>query len=175
MAGSSPRMRGTLPKRVMANNLLGIIPAYAGNTIHILCRRLQRWDHPRVCGEHIYGVSPFTPCAGSSPRMRGTHRSWCTAGKEAGIIPAYAGNTLILISFVPPRRDHPRVCGEHGKASRVLPQCRGSSPRMRGTLFSNTRPAAAVGIIPAYAGNTVAVVLVFIVKGDHPRVCGEHT
>ena len=31
-----------------------------------------------------------------------------------------------------------------------------------------------VGIIPAYAGNTVAQYASMAVTGDHPRICGEH-
>ena len=34
-------------------------------------------------------------------------------GKNLGIIPAYAGNTLRRALRTQPRRDHPRVCGEH--------------------------------------------------------------
>ena len=45
-------MRGT---RVVGDDYglaVGIIPAYAGNTVHRLDRALRGGDHPRVCGEH---------------------------------------------------------------------------------------------------------------------------
>ena len=76
MRRSSPRMRGT----------------------HEAARTYarEREYHPRVCGEH----SPFDSCVGerrvSSPRMRGTHLFTLPAGLEAAIIPAYAGNTLVI-------------------------------------------------------------------------------
>ena len=56
-SGSSPRMRGTRrwsPKWMV---LHGIIPAYAGNTAGMAITSRLRWDHPRVCGEHIYPLS----------------------------------------------------------------------------------------------------------------------
>ena len=45
---------------------------------------------------------------------------------------------------------------------------------MRGT--PNVRPLAGKGdgIIPAYAGNTLALPWLFRCLRDHPRVCGEH-
>ncbi len=166
-------MRGTLPKRVMANNLLGIIPAYAGNTIHILCRRLQRWDHPRVCGEHIYGVSPFTPCAGSSPRMRGTPADRMSAQHVKRIIPAYAGNTTSGRWSHGHTRDHPRVCGEHIMPIWMVALSPGSSPRMRGTPVTDYRGATYHGIIPAYAGNTKSTSgRVKSRQGSSPRMRG---
>ena len=51
-AGSSPRMRGTLPCRVRALAARGIIPAYAGNTCRLMISSACPRDHPRVCGEH---------------------------------------------------------------------------------------------------------------------------
>ena len=73
--GSSPRMRGTR------------LPA--------LSHQPRKWDHPRVCGEHELTDEELAAQEGSSPRMRGTLcREWRVAF-EPGIIPAYAGNTVI--------------------------------------------------------------------------------
>ncbi len=52
MAGSSPRMRGTLHVTGGDAWLLGIIPAYAGNTTSTGAPLPLTRDHPRVCGEH---------------------------------------------------------------------------------------------------------------------------
>ena len=94
--GSSPRMRGTLGRRVVGLCLVGIIPAYAGNTPAACWKSWQAWDHPRVCGEHINGHYLLQPGQGSSPRMRGTHQKRRAIRREGGgIIPAYAGNTPI--------------------------------------------------------------------------------
>ena len=152
-------MRGTHDNTYGYCCYLGIIPAYAGNTLIIRCISMLSRDHPRVCGEHDIRK----PCAfillGSSPRMRGTHR-W--AGRRFysfGIIPAYAGNTVnpsprIARSRDHPRvcgntpdlqlthltyRDHPRVCGEHQTKEKAWSDGWGSSPRMRGTLYYHTQ------------------------------------
>ena len=45
---------------------------------------------------------------------------------------------------------------------------------MRGTLKRNAAIRSAQGIIPAYAGNTMALSLATMDWRDHPRVCGEH-
>ena len=45
---------------------------------------------------------------------------------------------------------------------------------MRGALDRVGDPRVGLRIIPAYAGSTVALVALFMVCGDHPRVCGEH-
>ena len=94
-AGSSPRMRGTLREGMGSNTYTGIIRAYAGNTVCRPIPHLSRGDHPRVCGEHIEYKVEGASSQGSSPRMRGTRRSCAGSGQYAGIIPAYAGNTMI--------------------------------------------------------------------------------
>ena len=88
-------MRGTLGFARFHAFDAGIIPAYAGNTYSTVNVHVAEWDHPRVCGEHhdtmIARITPLdhprvcgehcvgavrVDCAaGSSPRMRGTHRS----------------------------------------------------------------------------------------------------
>ena len=152
-----PRIRGEhRPGRRVERGVEGIIPAYAGSTSPVgrssarfmgssphtrgartttpwTCR--GRWDHPRIRGEH--------------PHRRKASMSAC------GIIPAYAGSTAARLALLDPpsgssphtrgapspasatltpRRDHPRIRGEHRKGGRVQPGVR--------------------GIIPAYAGST---------------------
>ena len=132
----------------------GIIPAYAGNTSSGQVLDLTYRDHPRVCGEHRMSMSAMTSMAGSSPRMRGTHRQACDIVLDEGIIPAYAGNTLAGEICFSPTKDHPRVCGEHRRARRHRRDPTGSSPRMRGTPTIFDSRSHKTRIIPAYAGNT---------------------
>ena len=111
--GSSPRMRGTPCLLYLLSRLQGIIPAYAGNTPCAIFHTCVTRDHPRVCGEHDRSRGERGRYRGSSPRMRGTlHRANYVEGVR-GIIPAYAGNTPPQAPPTSPRRDHPRVCGEH--------------------------------------------------------------
>ena len=173
-AGSSPRMRGTRVVSVVECTPIGIIPAYAGNTVAMVESRILAQDHPRVCGEHYSSFSFFWVLVGSSPRMRGTPNSTLLSRSSRGIIPAYAGNTIFNHSLGLSYGDHPRVCGEH--CARRIPVAirTGSSPRMRGTLIDEFLNVDTVRIIPAYAGNTPCIVHIQRNLLDHPRVCGEH-
>ena len=106
--------------------------------------------------------------------MRGTRELTVSVGVDAGIIPAYAGNTSLARLSSCSRRDHPRVCGEHVHFDRQRRYPPGSSPRMRGTRKPVKTKENGTGIIPAYAGNTSAARRREYRRWDHPRVCGEH-
>ena len=106
--------------------------------------------------------------------MRGTRGILSRGSPTHGIIPAYAGNTLLELLVRVSDADHPRVCGEHSGGLTAFLRLRGSSPRMRGTHGCENRTNRETGIIPAYAGNTRAVHVPIPVFRDHPRVCGEH-
>ena len=106
--------------------------------------------------------------------MRGTHTGRVVVEYGEGIIPAYAGNTRSFGVLSCLARDHPRVCGEHGRRVGGQDGFRGSSPRMRGTRRFDFEDSKIAGIIPAYAGNTEYERSLCPMCGDHPRVCGEH-
>ena len=111
--GSSPHMRGTHECAKSVLLVLGIIPAYAGNTSTPSETPPAHRDHPRICGEHYATRLAIADRAGSSPHMRGTLCPSYFAVQPHGIIPAYAGNTLGRARLPRPGRDHPRICGEH--------------------------------------------------------------
>ena len=113
MEGSPPPTRGTLPELIHADVLLGITPAYAGNTDRHLQGAGRHWDHPRLRGEHLIESPPDLPPVGSPPPTRGT-LTHLEFGKPAGgITPAYAGNTRHRAGAEILRQDHPRLRGEH--------------------------------------------------------------
>ena len=173
--GSSPRVRGTRGIDGGGCRRAGIIPACAGNTTPDYgCTRRGR-DHPRVCGEHPDPARQGHHDRGSSPRVRGTPPSVRTVSRPSGIIPACAGNTATSRRAARPAGDHPRVCGEHLRDMRARRLVLGSSPRVRGTPIRCLSARRATGIIPACAGNTQHFNLQNPTRGDHPRVCGEHT
>ena len=154
VVGSSPRLRGT-PHGIQGEiRIVGIIPALAGNTWSAIARRLRRRDHPRACGEHKNNGTEEYSMAGSSPRLRGTRRRRTGHVGVDGIIPALAGNTSRLGGSGSHQRDHPRACGEHFVSDDATDLFEGSSPRLRGTRHSLTKPLTTEGIIPALAGNT---------------------
>ena len=153
-SGSSPRLRGTPSMPVVPWFTSGIIPALAGNTTE------AQLDQTRQCG--------------SSPRLRGTRLFREPGLGEGGIIPALAGNTQNCYSLSGSSGDHPRACGEHPTPVGGYCGRSGSSPRLRGTHGSPSRPRSHPGIIPALAGNTLALQSITRPLRDHPRACGEH-
>ena len=153
-AGSSPRMRGA-PALLKSHGFAGgIIPAYAGSTHAPTPWTHRGRDHPRVCGEHLVRGRLVCVRQGSSPRMRGALAREVAAYDRLGIIPAYAGSTLLARRVEPHRQDHPRVCGEHWISELGISKSTGSSPRMRGARSSGSRVRLPLRIIPAYAGST---------------------
>ena len=167
-------MRGTPASRSLSPRPNGIIPAYAGNTSAPRGAVERIGDHPRVCGEHVPSAAMGMIGSGSSPRMRGTLWPLFAADRKRRIIPAYAGNTRSQRVELAWRRDHPRVCGEHSDSFLSHGHRAGSSPRMRGTREFDRLRDGCVGIIPAYAGNTLWTSVTPTLIEDHPRVCGEH-
>ncbi len=152
--GSSPRMRGTRFTGADGGAACRFIPAHAGNTTTTghPCRLSA--VHPRACGEHFIVIRKRTLFSGSSPRMRGTPTLPVLARRCFRFIPAHAGNTarcILAEAFLPV---HPRACGEHGPQRLEMQRVRGSSPRMRGTLWPIDPHRPCKRFIPAHAGNT---------------------
>ena len=69
--GSPPRVRGKRERDAGYGQDQGITPACAGKTATYLRSFLERWDHPRVCGENRRSFCPFQSSEGSPPRVRG--------------------------------------------------------------------------------------------------------
>ena len=69
---------------------------------------------------------------------------------------------------------HPRGCGEHGAAIGLGIGWYGSSPRVRGTRYRNSRERENPRFIPAGAGNTRPTAGEKCSVSVHPRGCGEH-
>ena len=111
---------------------------------------------------------------GSSPRVRGKRSTRLIASLSDRLIPACAGKTLTkqLPGFE--SSAHPRVCGENVLYCVVGHIVVGSSPRVRGKLAHVNNWCLRVGLIPACAGKTCAIMLGSILCGAHPRVCGEN-
>ena len=93
--GSSPRMRGTRYKLRRMRSWAGLIPTYAGNTHLDAFERADAGAHPHVCGEHDNLRDVRVRKLGSSPRMRGTPHYPTHRTQGLGLIPTYAGNTLM--------------------------------------------------------------------------------
>ena len=106
--------------------------------------------------------------------MRGTHCCLAVSVAGRGIIPACAGNTLLMAIGPTFQRDHPRMRGEHQAPTGYAVTRRGSSPHARGTHLSQRAGYLRYGIIPACAGNTCTTKVQLSHIRDHPRMRGEH-
>ena len=171
--GSPPRVRGTDWQAFIRSVRRGITPACAGNRIRSRFSRRCLWDHPRVCGEQTFYYKRDQVCYGSPPRVRGTVLDSLPGEQRRGITPACAGNRRITMCVWPPKRDHPRVCGEQENGVKWVSSGKGSPPRVRGTARGKARAQAEHGITPACAGNRSRPACRRCLTRDHPRVCGE--
>ena len=153
LGGSSPRVRGTPPRRRFTGAHHRFIPACAGNASRPRWRSWTAAVHPRVCGER--GLSPGSgwPVTGSSPRVRGTPPT------------PRAGDAIAPV--------HPRVCGERRYCSPACAEAAGSSPRVRGTHHGAADERHRDRFIPACAGNAASKCSTPTASTVHPRVCGE--
>ena len=120
--GSSPHTRGARRGLGAQPSITGIIPAYAGSTIRGMEFAENSRDHPRIRGEHFFNKGTFLFDKGSSPHTRGALAEFGQVECRRGIIPAYAGSTVLGFRRIDSRRDHPRIRGEH-----LTSRCAGSS------------------------------------------------
>ena len=196
--GDHPRIRGEhVLDGAAVGAVGGIIPAYAGSTLVLPRSRCQSWGsspHTRGAPE---GVNRLHVGDGDHPRIRGEHvLDGAAVGAVGGIIPAYAGSTLVL----PRSRCQSWGSSPHTRGAQSLPGARqggrGDHPRIRGEHAPCGQPhVVRLGIIPAYAGSTTPLDCHFAaVMGssphtrgarpdcfgnrrrsrDHPRIRGEH-
>ena len=155
--GSSPRMRGTQEVQPRGLDDVRFIPAYAGNAYRFPPSLNSTPVHPRVCGERRTRGGGLSASSGSSPRMRGTPRTWGHWFFHNRFIPAYAGNAGVFSSWADSETVHPRVCGERQCTVTREVCVSGSSPRMRGTRGKPRKRGGIHRFIPAYAGNACPI------------------
>ena len=130
--GSSPLTRGAPDIACSFLPPMGLIPAYAGSTLHSGGGSSGSRAHPRLRGEHRKEPDTMTAFDGSSPLTRGAPNRRCTGPDSRGLIPAYAGSTLQTAQPRQRRRAHPRLRGEHPIKPFIKSVKYGSSPLTRG-------------------------------------------
>ena len=94
LAGSPPRVRGTVRGASWIIHRDRITPACAGNSAIRTVAGAFPADHPRVCGEKLGGGAMKAPFAGSPPRVRGKEQPQPVGASNQRITPACAGNRL---------------------------------------------------------------------------------
>ena len=175
----------------------GVVPAYAGSTARSAASLAARAGS----SPHTRGALPRRPLTArlpqDHPRIRGEH---LVVGDGAllreGIIPAYAGSTVIRVltselatgssphtrgarstwaATAATRGDHPRIRGEHrgqphqrGPRDRIIPAYAGS------TRYQLSMALSAMGSSPHTRGAPVRDEVGYERRWDHPRIRGEH-
>ena len=94
IAGSPPRVRGKVHGSHGRELRPGITPACAGKRSCSPTRGRLHRDHPRVCGEKVFGIPISVSNMGSPPRVRGkvVRPLWKKCSMR--ITPACAGKRL---------------------------------------------------------------------------------
>ena len=105
--------------------------------------------------------------------MRGKEAAKTKAVPYWRITPAYAGKSILGLSFPSPYEDHPRLCGEKYMGARTHTAVSGSPPPMRGKGHGIREQHILDGITPAYAGKRRVCNAGVQLQEDHPRLCGE--
>ena len=155
LPGSSPRGRGKRSERSCQVGRWGLIPAWAGKTVAVLGDAADGAAHPRVGGENAFSHQSISPVGGSSPRGRGKPPSSPRPSS--------------------PKSAHPRVGGENAEHRANPVDKPGSSPRGRGKPWTSPPRLSWLGLIPAWAGKTVATARAPRSARAHPRVGGENS
>ena len=172
--GSSPLARGLLLYGRTDLLAVRIIPARAGFTFRFTSPDASFADHPRSRGVYAHDLFPDREYDGSSPLARGLLCVNVDDAGRAGIIPARAGFTRIVLMPNCVGQDHPRsrgvYCAQFDVCGRVL----GSSPLARGLLTSHPTSDTLNRIIPARAGFTYGAMSGICAMPDHPRSRGVY-
>ena len=174
-SGSSPLARGLPRQRAHHSKAGRIIPARAGFTR--VARRIvfASKDHPRSRGVYCAWCAMLASRGGSSPLARGLLITRASRYAYPWIIPARAGFTSGSRSCEPGRKDHPRSRGVYRGDRRPGGGEGGSSPLARGLHQERREHSRQLGIIPARAGFTSALLSHAKSTMDHPRSRGVYT
>ena len=112
---------------------------------------------------------------GSPPHTRDKCPMWGLTTPHFRIIPAYAGQIEGICIRYPARWDHPRIRGTNKTHSRAFFVLAGSSPHTRDKWENHRNYRGWIGIIPAYAGQMIEKLLIYINFRDHPRIRGTNS
>ena len=130
--------------------------------------------HPRSRGENRRERQTRSNCAGSSPLTRGKHVEVGHGPEGHGLIPAHAGKTSLLRTYLMCNRAHPRSRGENFLSPAWPTSGPGSSPLTRGKRSPPPDTHSAAGLIPAHAGKTTSTATNAGRAWAHPRSRGEN-
>ena len=151
-SGLSPRVRGNQLVARLRPNQVGSIPACAGEPESSAERTAMRRVYPRVCGGTRRIFVNSMSDLGLSPRVRGNQCRRQNGRRNAGSIPACAGEPAVRAGTPERPAVYPRVCGGTPWALKRWTNFRGLSPRVRGNRWFPTDAICRRRSIPACAG-----------------------
>ena len=165
-------MRGKLRLGEHLVDLVGSIPACAGETNPSSSILFGTWVYPRLCGgNQIRSDASLTP-PGLSPLVRGKHDQGDFRRESPGSIPACAGETVCSISRTSSARVYPRLCGGNVARTAASKHALGLSPLVRGKRNPRMSAQLPIGSIPACAGETPQNPSPSTTMWVYPRLCG---
>ena len=170
--GLSPRGRGkpSRQRRLIFN--YRSIPAWAGETREFPTPTARAAVYPRVGGGNGIVRVALASGGGLSPRGRGKRGRAAARECQRGSIPAWAGETHAAADYGVIRGVYPRVGGGNRCSAKARRALSGLSPRGRGKRSANSTMFPALGSIPAWAGETVALFVIGAGLAVYPRVGG---
>ena len=137
LGGLSPRVRGNPSFSDSVLEVLGSIPACAGEPEKRLWSITITGVYPRVCGGTYLNQKLSYVRPGLSPRVRGNLSQKLSTIRREGSIPACAGEPCISHWYLTLSKVYPRVCGGTALANPRSTAASGLSPRVRGNRYSD--------------------------------------
>ena len=171
-AGLSPRVRGNHAVGVARREIRGSIPASAGEPRRGKLDRRRSRVYPRECGGTHRQIALQRLGEGLSPRVRGNPAEQRPLRLAGGSIPASAGEPGSIPWCPWSARVYPRECGGTALPFDPTISARGLSPRVRGNRRAAKGEVAALGSIPASAGEPASGRQSETPQGVYPRECG---
>ena len=150
--GLSPRGRGTLQQDTDPHDMIGSIPAWAGNPLDTGVSSPPKGVYPRVGGEPNCQPLLTPKLEGLSPRGRGTRPHHLGRGEGHRSIPAWAGNPWAPCPGLASAGVYPRVGGEPPAWPCGPQRGWGLSPRGRGTRMVLGTVPCMFGVYPRVGG-----------------------
>ena len=153
-SGLSPRGRGKPRRTAQRAVIRRSIPAWAGETVFTHPHGVVMTVYPRVGGGNSETTGTRKQERGLSPRGRGKPPPPMPPTDLSGSIPAWAGETLSLVSQEAESRVYPRVGGGNEGMPTGAQDSGGLSPRGRGKQTPKLLRMRQRRSIPAWAGET---------------------
>ncbi len=172
LEGLSPRGRGNQGAADVRRNIVGPIPAWAGEPGPGAANARPWRAYPRVGGGTYQHQARVDREAGLSPRGRGNPAEVVAQHVQAGPIPAWAGEPWKGWPRAFPRWAYPRVGGGTVTTASGGRHLLGLSPRGRGNHPIHPATQAHKGPIPAWAGEPTGGCPAHAHAGAYPRVGG---